>query len=57
VTGRIGDSDDTRVTVLPTEASGGPVTVAYDDIESAHVEVEFGHPAVADAADDGAEDA
>lgn len=52
VTGRIGDSDDTRVTLLPTDASSTPVTLTYDAISSAHVEVEFDHPAT-DAAADG----
>ena len=42
VSGRIGDSDDRSVTVLPP--SGAPISLAYDTIASAHVEVEFGHP-------------
>ena len=45
--GRIGDSDDaaSRSTVAwPTEASGASVTLAYDAIAAAHVEVEFGRP-------------
>lgn len=44
VTGRIGESDDRSVTVLPVDASETPVTVAFDAIASAHVEVEFDHP-------------
>ena len=44
------------MTVLPTEASGTSVTLAYDAIASAHVEVEFGHP-TRDAADSDEDDA
>jgi ribosome maturation factor RimP len=54
VSGRIGDSDDRSVTVLPTDASGAPITLAYDAIASAHIEVEFGHPT--STAVDGPED-
>jgi ribosome maturation factor RimP len=56
VTGRIGESDDRSVTVLPVDASGTPVTVAFDAIASAHVEVEFDHPA-RDSADGHEDDA
>jgi ribosome maturation factor RimP len=51
--GRIGDSDDTSVTVLPTDPSGMPLTLRYDAIASAQVEVEFGRPSgAADAEED-----
>lgn len=49
INGRIGDSDETAVTVLPTDEAGRPLTLAYDTIAAAHVEVEFGHPPVDDA--------
>lgn len=45
ISGRIGDSDDSAVTVLPTDMVGEPLTLAYDSIAVAHIEVEFGHPA------------
>jgi ribosome maturation factor RimP len=54
VSGRIGDSDDRSVTVLPTDGSGAPITLAYEAIASAHIEVEFGHPT--STAVDGPED-
>lgn len=45
ISGRIGDSDDSAVTVLLAGDGGTPLTLAYDTIAAAHVEVEFGHPA------------